>query len=213
MKLTMSNHDKKLLLYLGAVLLPVLVYIFVFMKVQNAASNLKAENKTLSDKVDELEMMTEQKDYYVGEIEVQENRKAEIIKEFPAQILQEDQIVFARDLTNTAKMEINQVSFAEPEQFAEMDDGLSYMTASRILTGLSFRASYDSLKKALEFILSSKDRITVENISVSYDNSTGNLSGTMTVNMYAVSGTDRTYTAPNVPGVPIGTPNIFQTSE
>lgn len=213
MKLKMSNRDKKLIMYLGGILLPVLIYVFVFTRFQNGAADLRAENDILSRKVSDLEMLEEQQDYFENEIDAMKTRKAEIVKEFPAQVFQEDQIVFSRNLTSAAGMSVNQVTFGETEQFAILEDGDSYMAASRVPAGLSFQVSYDGLKRGLEYILNHEDRMTVQDMSVSYDNSTGNLSGTMNINMYAISGTDNTYSGPSVPGVPTGTPNIFQTLE
>lgn len=211
MKLKISNRDKKLLMYLAAILIPVLIFVFVFTKVSDAANVLKTENDTLSLKVSELERLTDQKDYYEEEIETMKTRKAEIIKEFPAEVLAEDQIVFARDLSSRSGMVINQVGFGEQEMFSEIYDEATFMTALRVPTGLSFQVSYDGLKTALQYIINNTNCVTIHDISLAYDNSTGNLTGTMNLNMYAIAGTDKTYTGPSIPGVPTGTPNIFQT--
>ena len=57
------------------------------------------------------------------------------------------------------------------------------------------------------------DRMVVDTVTASYDGATGNLIGSMTINMYTVAGTERMYKEPYVPAMFMGTPNIFGTIE
>ena len=55
--------------------------------------------------------------------------------------------------------------------------------------------------------------MTLDNVNASYDTSTGNLTGTIIVNIFSMSGTERTYTEPDAGSVAYGTDNIFGTVE
>lgn len=78
---------------------------------------------------------------------------------------------------------------------------------------LQFVTTYKGLKKAVDFLNTQVGRMTVDNVSASFDSSTGNLSGTMTVNLYSMTNTGNTYNSPDAGKVKLGTKNIFGTIE
>lgn len=51
--------------------------------------------------------------------------------------------------------------------------------------------------------------MSVETVTVGYDDSTGELIGTMDLCMYAVEGVDNAYEEPKTEGVDLGVVNIF----
>lgn len=78
---------------------------------------------------------------------------------------------------------------------------------------LQFNGTYAGLKKAVLYVADQSGRMTLDNVNASYDTSTGNLIGTIIVNIFSMSGTERTYTEPDAGSVAYGTDNIFGTVE
>ena len=78
---------------------------------------------------------------------------------------------------------------------------------------LQFNGTYAGLKKAVLYVADQSGRMTLDNVNASYDTSTGNLTGTIIVNIFSMSGTVRTYTEPDAGSVAYGTDNIFGTVE
>lgn len=78
---------------------------------------------------------------------------------------------------------------------------------------MQFNGTYAGLKKAVLYVADQSGRMTLDNVNASYDTSTGNLTGTIIVNIFSMSGTDRTYTEPDAGSVAYGTDNIFGTVE
>ena len=78
---------------------------------------------------------------------------------------------------------------------------------------LQFNGTYAGLKKAVLDVADQSGRMTLDNVNASYDTSTGNLTGTIIVNIFSMSGTERTYTEPDAGSVAYGTDNIFGTVE
>ncbi|RHB53263.1 hypothetical protein DW880_02865 [Blautia obeum] len=78
---------------------------------------------------------------------------------------------------------------------------------------LQFNGTYAGLKKAVLYVADQSGRMTLDNVNASYDTSTGNLTGTIIVNIFSMSGTERTYTEPDAGSVAYGTDNIFGTIE
>lgn len=76
-------------------------------------------------------------------------------------------------------------------------------------TSLGYQSSYKGLKDLVRTINGDTDRKSIESLSVGYDETTGNLVGTLEMSMYALSGTDKEYQAPVVTGVTDGLQQIF----
>lgn len=78
---------------------------------------------------------------------------------------------------------------------------------------VTYLASYDvsQMKSAVAYIVENYNRSVIKEINLVFDTSKGKLAGSMNVNKYYISGTDKTYEAPEFPGVSIGTDNLFAT--
>lgn len=81
----------------------------------------------------------------------------------------------------------------------------------RRLDTLQFNGTYDSLKDAVDYLASSSGRMTLDSVDASFDASTGNLIGTITVNMFSMTGTGSTYTEPDAGSVALGRKDLFGT--
>lgn len=78
---------------------------------------------------------------------------------------------------------------------------------------ISFKTTYAGLKKAIDYINKNHDRMTIGELNATYDTDTGNLSGSMVINMYILSGLgiQKTYEPPNLEDIVTGKDNIFGT--
>ena len=83
-------------------------------------------------------------------------------------------------------------------------------TGYRSTVNVSFTSTYDSLKKVVDFINKSKDRMTISEISATADDEESVLACAMTIDMYAISGTGEVYESPNVSNGNTGVDNIFR---
>lgn len=73
---------------------------------------------------------------------------------------------------------------------------------------VSYEGDYKDIKDVIDFIKSGDSRMTLDDISISFDDNSGKYTGNMTITSYAVNGDDRTTDHANV-NVQIGTNNIF----
>lgn len=78
----------------------------------------------------------------------------------------------------------------------------------------SFKLTYSAAKDWIKEILEDKDnKKSISSLTLSYEEQTGNLNGSMVVNMFSLSGTDKIYEAPNIQGIGIGTDDLFKSSD
>ena len=65
----------------------------------------------------------------------------------------------------------------------------------------------------VEYLESQNGRTTIDSVNASFDSTTGNLTGTLTVNLFSMTGTSNSYTEPDAGSVAHGTGNLFGTIE
>lgn len=83
-------------------------------------------------------------------------------------------------------------------------------TGYRSTVNVAFTSTYESLKKVVDFINKSKDRMTISQISATAGEEDNLLTCNMAIDMYAISGTGEIYEAPNVSNGNTGVDNIFR---
>lgn len=77
---------------------------------------------------------------------------------------------------------------------------------------INYEVSYDGLKRSIKNICMQTDRMVIDNLTVVYDEQTGLLKGSTTVNMFCVPNQEgKEYEEPDFGGVLLGTNNIFGT--
>ena len=79
---------------------------------------------------------------------------------------------------------------------------------------MNYIVSYEGLKRGIKNISVQDNRMSINNLTVSYDESTGLLNGTTIVDMYCIPGqADKEYVEPNFSSVLLGSDNIFGSIE
>ncbi|MDE6404623.1 MAG: hypothetical protein K2M20_03090 [Lachnospiraceae bacterium] len=79
-------------------------------------------------------------------------------------------------------------------------------------TTINYEVSYEGLKRSVKNICMQTDRMVIDSLNVVYDEQTGLLKGSTTVNMFCVPNQEgKEYEEPDFGGVLLGTDNIFGT--
>ena len=107
--------------------------------------------------------------------------------------------------TADADTEASSESSTEDGQENSVDQVRGYYAS----IGIKYEADYKAFKDMLQYVNDYKDRITITDVTSTYDSETGKLTGDMTINMYYMTNTGKAYVAPEfVPGDK-GVLNIF----
>lgn len=108
---------------------------------------------------------------------------------------------------------------SEQDNDAAVDNTASNATFANAITGystsivLTYQTSYEGLKKCIEFINKNEEKMNLTDISAAFDNTTGNLTGTLTIILYALDGIEKQEEEVKIPGINIGVDNIFDSFE
>lgn len=99
----------------------------------------------------------------------------------------------------------------EEGKIQKYNDIATYKTTLTV----AFSCTDQQLTDAFDYINENADKMSVETVTVGFDESTGNLSGTMNISFFAIRDglESQTYEAPSISGITEGVKNIFGSQE
>jgi hypothetical protein len=241
-RIHLSERDKMRLFITFALVILFTAYRFVYYSnIQNAKA-IEKEISLLEVQESELQLKYEILDQIEEENEVISKKISEIINRYGTGASTEKTIMYLDSLEKESGMQINVISFSEPENIytasqsegsqvtaegTTSEDGLAEGDALAVdqnltegmvrgynsIVSIEFKVNYEGLKKSINYINNNPERMNIREINLVYDTETGILSGSMKINMYHLIETKSDYIAPEMASVEIGTSNIFGTIE
>ena len=214
-----SKKEIYLLLALVGIGIAVCAWQFGFKKINEKTEVLEAETEVLRAEIIKYTAVKDNIDIYNTNIETATNNIADVLYDFPTMIMEEDMIMFGRNLEKDIDdTYVSTVSFGSPSNVYVVTSNpveattvpISYSLYNNAIT-VAYETSYEGFKEIVDYVRSNKNRMTMEDFSLAYDASTGMLTASTSINMYSVTGTDKEYTQQNLSGVSIGTDNLFGT--
>lgn len=209
-----------LIIVLGVIIIA-LTYFYGVQKLNEKTETLEAENTQLRNEINTLQQLQIKQKTYIAETEMMKGLCEVIEGVFPSSVLTEDEIMYAVGLERQVGCYFSYVGTPATqdidiplgvrenilaslsdvtgaiEQNSTMNEEQIF-NASGIVLGNSasvnnFVCTYDQFKQLVKLIGENDDLRSIDEISLSYDNTTGSLTGTMTINYYSMRGTDRKY--------------------
>lgn len=214
-----GKKELYLLLALLGIGIAVLAWQFGFNKLNVKTEALRVETEALQSEITKYTAVKDNIALYTTGIENATNSIADVLHKFPVAILEEDMIMLGRQLekkidgtyvSNVTFGGASNIYVATSRPVEPTSVPLSYSLYNNNIN-ISYETSYKGFKEIMDYINENKDRMSVNNFSLSYDTETGLVAGTTSINMYSVTGTDKQYTQQNLSGVGLGTDNIFGT--
>ena len=218
----MTKGQRNLLLFLLGV-------VILFVPIRFVALSNFDDRKELVSKKDEqqvyynsLKAKDVNRDQYIKDTENYKKEYEAILAEFPSEIYQENTIMYLQGIKDEYKFRFTDVSMGEEQLFYTLGTGaVGDATLDGAATAgennfncysasfpVTYSGSYQSVKDVVDYIEKSDFRMTVDSISIAFDEETGDYTGDMSFSEYAVTGGDRTTDQVNV-NVQTGKDNIF----
>lgn len=94
-----------------------------------------------------------------------------------------------------------------PEQKVEMNEMVGKVTSYEV----SLTGSRKQILSAFDWVSKNKQHMSMSNISLSFDKSTGKLVGTIMMNFYCLNGNGRVYEEPDISSIVLGNEDVFGT--
>ncbi len=214
--------QKFLLMLVLVVLLAVVAIIYLYMPLLEERNAMIAENVKLNERWVELRNMARDKEIFKEGINASRAEISKVLNRYGVGNTPEKSIMLVTRMETEVGVKVPNMTFSTPtvltsvetpmiEDIGDGNYNIQYTNIDLLTETLtmSYECSYEQLKKWIDFINAYPERMNIKSISVSYDSETSNLSGTLTLNLFAVTGTDRVYTEPKIEDIRLGEDNIF----
>lgn len=219
--LTISEKDKKLLVYAFAFLIVFLAY---FVGFQNLSASLDTANKQVTEltrKKKDLTNKSNNKAKYESDTLELKSQNTKLLESFENGTSQPATLQFLNSIESSTGVWVKSITFSDPiavYTFGQKSSsnpsntsGTSYTTDNvgfKETINVSYEGNYKQWKNLLGFINNYEKKNTIESITASYNESTDTVTGTMTLALYSISGSEREFSEPSF-DVKTGTDNIF----
>lgn len=119
--LGLSDRDSKIILVLLIVAVIVLPYVLYTKGLREETEVIKGENVELQARLEELQEMNKNRDFYIAETKRMQKERDELIASFPAEINQENYTMFMQylEVNSIIKAEENMLALKEDEEDEE----------------------------------------------------------------------------------------------
>ena len=118
--------------------------------------------------------------------------------------------MYMRSLETEIGVEVSNITMQPVALLSSFGVGERQKSLYTMQTGVQMSGSYDNLKQVINSIQTCPDKRNITALSAAYDSNTGLLSISATVNLYALSGKDKSYTPPNTGAAGGQKPNVFE---
>ena len=219
--MTTKLNDKQICLIcvVLAVAAFLIVYFVPFANLKDEVSSLESENRTVREHVESLQVYHDNRAQYESDTEVLKKEISNILAQYPAGYRTEDYIMEAVSVEENVSLEYSSISISDATSLALIDeetvktanieDYQSQIEFLRQNVTYTNKLDYYNLKEAIGELFGSKNQSNIQSITYTCNEDDGELSGTIVVGYYYVTGTGKEYTAPSIPAYESGTSNIF----
>ncbi len=228
-----SDREIKLIMLFVTVILCIFSYQFGYLKYQQKAVRLRTENTNMRIQVEELNRKQANKAEILRKTEENKERAELLIGEFPVRLEQEGTTLLLRTLREYSGWKISQISYDDisvfysdtapvdaaavsgtvPEPSTQVQEDGRGITGYKTSVTISYQTTYVGLKNGIDYINRHENRMNISDLTAAFDHTTGNLTGSITLVLYAVDGLGRDRQETIYPNVSYGIDNIFGSFE
>ncbi len=223
-----KNKSTEIYKYLAilalVVLMAVMAVLYLLMPMVEERNELKSERQQLQLRERTLRNDTINAPGYKDDINKSRQQLTEALARYSGGNSPEKSIMLINTMENekVVGIDVSNISFSTPtnlitvrmpkiEDVSENVYTVQYYDVNmntETLT-MSYSCSYEQLKMLIDFVNSYHERMNINSITVSYDSENNKLNGNLVLNLFAVTGGDKTYVAPEIENIRLGEDNIF----
>ena len=210
------------LVFILVVIAAVLAYLYLYMPMAEKRNTLLTENHELDERLINLKNMAVDEDVFKMGINESSKSIKQVMNHYSAGNTPEKSIMMIDSLEQKIGISLPNLTFSEPmvlstvqmPMVSETADGsyvIEYYDVELLGETLStnYSCTYEQLKKMIDYINAYPERMNIDSISIAFDSETNGLKGNLTLNLFAVTGTGKEYTEPDISGLSMGNGNIF----
>lgn len=236
----LSERDKKLLMILVIVIIVCVPYFFVIQPAMDKMTTLESEISSLKSDIKYRENLALSAKDYEDAAAKYAVAEADLISRFPSDLLQEASLLFIHNTEQIVPISLYQVAFgddvaaqvtsaAEEQAINEVEAATGDVTQDQVIadntqttnvgsglmgiqtqTRFAYDSGYKEFKDFLKYIMDYNDRMVITELEASYSGEMELVTGTFTLNQYALKGEGRNKVQYLEPNMIQGTTNVFK---
>lgn len=204
----------------AGIALCLVIYILVFNKYKEETDILKSSNAQLQVQVDDLKQYYDNMELYRKSIATMKEVIAQVTADYPGNALEEDTIMMAVNMQNTAPVNIESINIS-PQNIihsipADVVKGLNDETLQsdinfqRRSATYNIETNYFNFKDIVGRIYDDKYRIAINSVSFSKEADENNyISGVIDISYYSLDGMNKEYKKPDMTEYMAGVEDFF----
>ena len=220
--LKVSERDKKLLIVVMAVLIMALAYFFGYSNLSAQVDELSTKKTSLETTKRDLKEKNDNKQKYINDTDKLSKACTVLIDKYDSTTSQPNAIEFFNKTEDVTGVWVKSLSLSPATvlykfgQIASSNvNGTSSYSSNLVgyksSINISYEGDYSQWKDFVKYINTYASKSTIDSLTATYNDSTGVVSGTASISLYAIQGGDRKATEPKF-DVKTGTDNIFSGS-
>lgn len=220
--LKVSERDKKLLIVVMAVLIMALAYFFGYSNLSAQVDELSTKKTSLETTRRDLKEKNDNKQKYINDTDKLSKACTVLIDKYDSTTSQPNAIEFFNKTEDVTGVWVKSLSLSPATvlykfgQIASSNvNGTSSYSSNLVgyksSINISYEGDYSQWKDFVKYINTYASKSTIDSLTATYNDSTGVVSGTASISLYAIQGGDRKATEPKF-NVKTGTDNIFSGS-
>lgn len=220
--LKVSERDKKLLIVVMAVLIMALAYFFGYSNLSAQVDELSTKKTALETTKRDLKEKNNNKQKYINDTDKLSKACTVLIDKYDSTTSQPNAIEFFNKTEDVTGVWVKSLSLSPATvlykfgQIASSNvNGTSSYSSNLVgyksSINISYEGDYSQWKNFVKYINTYASKSTIDSLTATYNDSTGVVSGTASISLYAIQGGDRKATEPKF-NVKTGTDNIFSGS-
>lgn len=220
--LKVSERDKKLLIVVMAILIMALAYFFGYSNLSAQVDELSTKKTSLETTKRDLKEKNDNKQKYINDTDKLSKACTVLIDKYDSTTSQPNAIEFFNKTEDVTGVWVKSLSLSPATvlykfgQIASSNvNGTSSYSSNLVgyksSINISYEGDYSQWKNFVKYINTYASKSTIDSLTATYNDSTGVVSGTASISLYAIQGGDRKATEPKF-DVKTGTDNIFSGS-
>ena len=211
----LTQNQLQLLVLLFMLIIVVIAYRFGFMKFNDQAQLITAQNQQLQNRLAELEQKEALRESYETGLTDAKAQLEAIYSKYGPGNTPEKSILFVNKMEQEIGMTVSNLAFSPETSIYNSaklrEDNTPAVSIYISPLTIDFTTGYEGLKSCMDHINQYKERMNVESFNAVYDQETGLLKGSMIINQYSLLKEGSSYVNPVISDILLGTDNIFST--
>ena len=188
-------------------------YFLIFQKKEKLTKDLDNELAQVEQQIIEKRAVKAQESEMQENLKVTKDLCSQLLEQYPSEMGYPDILMFMKQFEGCTKLTLSDIAFQNVVDFVtttipRFDKPEESMTGIKTSITFSFQGKYEDFKDTVQYLNNYTNRITIDDVTVSYDDTVNLVNGSMTISLYAVKGDGNPYIPPQL-NEEIGKKTIF----